>query len=324
MKQRYFAVLATLSLLAALVLPQQTLAARTIWLQRQQQESTFVSTISPADPQALELLDILHIELQATDPLWSDADFIAFVMKYKEIRQNGIDLISDLGDLVLQAFDLDDLGAKVDDERIQQAFALTEEERAAQEELKTYIKENLEAFKADPNAFLEEFVGSMDGLDDYEFINDEIPYAYGYADPYGPVEAGRVVWLYNDSYNPLGTDMTATWTQTYGPEVTWLNTDSGGNAAFIMPDLQDSGYDYLLFELMVDNGVSTSTYEVYVEAYVPLQSEVADAFREIMGREIDDFHHAYWEELWYQGMPIEQIRHHFELLKEHEAEWQHS
>lgn len=323
MKKHYFGLLAAVGMAVTLALPQETFAARKIWLERQQQEQAYVSTISPADPEAQEILALLQIELQATDPVWSDQDFIALVTKYKDIRRQGIDLIGEAAELVLQAFELDELGERIDDERFQDAFALNEYERQQQEELKAYIKENIEAFKQDPDAFLEGFLNSFQGYEDeYFYEYDEYaPYAYGYADPYEPVEAGRVVWLYDDSYNPLESEMTVTWRQTYGPDVTWLNTTSTKDVAFIMPDL--SGTDsYLAFEVTADNGSGTSTYEVYVEGLVPFQSEVADAYREVMGREISEFDHAYWDELWYQGWPIEQIRAHFELMKQQEAAWQ--
>ena len=86
--------------------------------------------------------------------------------------------------------------------------------------------------------------------------------------------AGRVVWLFDDSYNPMDSEMTVAWTQTYGPEVVWLKTTSSEDVAFIMPDLSESEFGYLAFEVTVDNGYGTMVFPSVNE---PIRSREEDA-----------------------------------------------
>lgn len=320
MKQHLFGAALTMAMLGTLAMPATSLAARNIITARQYEQQN-LTAISPGDTDAQELLSSLGIELQPSDELWYNADFIALVQKYKELRSQGLDIVGQVGELVLEAFDMTDIGSRIDREEFQAIFAMTPEEKAQQEELKAYIKENLDAFKANPDAFLSEILNNLGTTDNLfpEPYDENAPYAYGYSDPYDAVDTGRIVWLHDGSYNPLDGEMTVTWEQTYGPSVTWLNTTSKNDAAFIMPSLADAEADYIVFTVTADNGVSTSTYDVYVYWLRPYEGEVAEAYREIFGREIDAFHYAYWDELHYQGMSIEQIRQHFELMRDNEA-----
>lgn len=307
-------------MVGTLAVPATTLASRNIIIARQQ-EQQLMTAISPGDTEAQELLESLGITLEPTDELWYDEHFIALVQKYKELRAQGLDIVGQVGDLVLEAFDMVDIGSQIDREEFQAIFAMTPEEKAQQEELKAYIKNNLEAFKADPETFLNEVLNNLGTTDEFfpAPYDENAPYAYGYSDPYDAVDTGRIVWLHDGSYNPLEGEMTVSWEQTYGPEVTWLKTTSLNDAAFIMPSLADAEADYLVFTVTADNGVATNTYDVYVYWLRPYEGDVAETFREVMGREIDAFHYAYWDELHYQGMSIEQIRKHFELMKQNEA-----
>lgn len=326
---RFFASVALATMAsAALLVPQSAQAARTIWLQRAQQEQ-LAASVSPADPEAQEFLQLLGIEVSSSDAIWSDHNFADLVTKYKEARALGLNLVGDLGKLMLMAFDLQDIGARITDERFQEFFALSEEDKVMQTQLREEIQTSLDAFRSDPQSFLEEFLsGFNEGysiLEEYdhydEYYDESAPYAYGYADPYGYVETGRVVWLFDDSYNPLDSDMTIYWTQIGGPDVTWLTTDSDRDVAFIMPSFDGWEYEsYLTFEVTADNGYSQNTYTVYVDWQASYEegNEVAAIFYEVMGYEIDESRLQYWQGEYDNGMSLEQIRRHFELYYEYE------
>ncbi len=324
MKQHLIGAALTLGMVGSMAMPSVTLASRNIIIARQQEQQVLTS-ISPADEDAQALLKDLNITLEASDPLWNDSNFIALVQKYKEIRALGLDIVGQIGELVLQAFDMVDIASQIDRAEFQAISPQTPEEKAQQEELKAYIRENIDALKADPDAFFEQILGNLPAPEQpYEFEHEEYdsqsPYAYGYADPYDAVEAGHVVWLFDDSYNPLSNEMTITWTQTSGPDVTWLNTTSDRDVAFIMPSLQGEGEDYLSFTVTADNGYAQTSYDVYVYWLAPYEGDLAEVYSEVMGREIDDFTFNYWDQLHYDGMSIEQIRAHFELMKQYESQ----
>lgn len=315
MKHSLFAPAMLLSMAGSLVLPSATFA-RTITQAPQYQQQIF-STISPGDVDAMELLEMMDIHLQATDEVWSDPNFVALVEKYRAFKANAITIIDDAQVSVTILLDMLTLSNKIDHPSFQQGTIDTTEEIDA---LRAILVQQLEDAKLDPTPFVEGLLSILAPMDDYEYTYDEqAPYAYGYSDPYEAVEAGRIVWLMDDSYNPLETDMTISWQQTYGPDVTWLTTDSETDVAFIMPSLEYEDSDYLTFEVTADNGYSSDTYEVYVYWYRPFEGEVADAYREIMGREIDSTDYYYWDDKWYYGMPIEEIRKHFELMKEYDG-----
>ncbi len=314
MKQYLFAPAMVLGMVGSLVLPHATLA-RTITQAPQYQQHVY-TTISPGDVDAMELLSFLDIELQATDEVWSDANFIAMVQKYRDFKANAITIIDDAQVSVNLLLDMVSLSTQIDHEAFDVGTVDTTEEVEA---LRALMVQQLEDSKIDPTPFVESLLSILAPMDSTYEYDEQAPYAYGYSEPYEAVEAGRIVWLMDDSYNPLESDMTITWEQTYGPEVTWLTTDSATNVAFLMPSLANEESDYLAFEVTADNGYASDSYEVYVYWYRPFEGEVADAYREIMGREIESDDYYFWDNKWYYGMPIEHIRKHFELLKEYDA-----
>jgi hypothetical protein len=120
------------------------------------------------------------------------------------------------------------------------------------------------------------------------------------------------------SYNPTGMDWTSEWTQTDGPEVIWLDTDSQHDTAFIVPSLEGFDGDYLTFELFVsDDEGNESTSYVYVDLERGDIDAVSRMHQEVLGYEISETDWTYWNEKYEQGMSLEEIRKHFELFAEY-------
>lgn len=305
---------------AAMTLPDSALAARTIITNRAN-EVQYMETISPADPDAVELLELLGITLAPTDETWNDDNFVAMINKYKAIKSNLVNLIIEGGDLALEAFDMIDFASKINNEQFSQ-FALTEADRAEMEAFRAELEMNLDLIKANPEQLfelLDTMLNEGSLSDSFPFedptYSDDQPYAYGYSDPYETVNPGQLIWLYDDSYNPLDNDLTVTWSQYDGPEVTWIKTTCETCRAFIAPSLDGYDYDYITFELTVDNGVSSDTNYVYVYINRPLQGVVADLFREVYDQEPDQLTVDYWESVLERDFTLEQIREHFVLMR---------
>lgn len=284
-------------------------------------ETVQITSISPGDPDAQQLLEMLGVTLPITDPTWSDNNFVAMITKYKSIKARLTTIITEGGDLALEAMDIADLAGKVNNEQFAQ-FTLSESERAELDAVRSELVLNLDELKQNPDQILEiieSFTnGFTDGYGNFDESFDEGYglYAYGYSDPYEPANAGQLVWLYEDSYNPLDTDLNVTWTQVDGPEVMWVKTTCATCRAFIAPSLADEDYDYLTFELTVDNGSESNSTNVYVYVNRP-SSDVAELYYEVMGVDADELTLEYWESLWDYGFTLEQIREQFVLLRTH-------
>lgn len=326
MKHRFSGLLLAAVMFSVVLLPKPAAAYRKVWLDQRNQDqnhSVQLTSVSPSDPDAQELLKLLQIEISASDPVWQDQTFIDLVATYKDIRAKSLGVVSDVGDIVVEAFDLADLLSRVDSDTFRKQFSMTEEERAQLQEMRGQLQDQLAEFKQDPEAFLSEFLSQLPDrsnyFDEYTGVNYGIN-GYGYADPYEPVEEGRIVWLIDGSYSEQGKNWTTEWTQVDGPEVQWLATDSEHDRAFIVPSLE--GYPdltYLTFEQYVkDEDGNESTSYVYVDLARDSQpqSEVAQLYQEVMGYEIADEDLTYWQAKYDQGMSLDDIRKHFELFKE--------
>ena len=69
-------------------------------------------------------------------------------------------------------------------------------------------------------------------------------HAYGYSDPYETVNPGQLVWLYDDSYNPLDNDLTVTWSQ-YDDLKSIDQHDLRGLSRLYRAIMEDYDYDYI-------------------------------------------------------------------------------
>lgn len=285
------------------------------------------ASLSPKDADAQELLQSLGVQLEDTDPLWQDGNFIAFVNKYKEIKQNGVKLMQDAGDLALQTFDLVDLGAQVQHPQFQEAFTLSLEEQAQIEEARQYIIKMQEDPEAFLNGLMQDYQGSMPtSMDTHRDtgLGYSVPLAYGYTDALSPVEAGRVVWLYDGTPSEAGIPMETTWTQVTGPEVQWLKTTESYNRAFIVPSLADYDEDYLSFEMKVeyDYLATPSTYTVHVPVKRPAQTvasvdPITQLYQQVLQRNPDNSGLRYWTEKHKNGMTLDQVRAEFQKSDEY-------
>jgi hypothetical protein len=286
-------------------------------------EPVLISSISPADTDAQELLQMLGVTLSPTDATWSEANFVAMVTKYKSIKSRLVTIVTEGGDLALEALDIADLAGKVNNEQFSQ-FAMTESERAELNAVREELKVTLEEIERNPDQLLEliesftnGFADGFEGFDStYDDYQDYTLYAYGYSDPYEPANAGQLVWLYEDSYNSMDSNVTVSWTQVDGPEVNWVNTTCATCRAFIAPSVDGEEYDYLTFELTVDNGYETDSTYVYV--YVnTAENAIAELYYEVMGMDADELTLEYWQALWDYGFTLEQLREQFVLLRSH-------
>jgi hypothetical protein len=248
--------------------------------------ATAQDTLDPNDDNIKEFLASLNIQLQPTDTLWQNKEFVEFVSSYQNIRTEVRSMQESIIAIAYEVLDLFEAGATILDPRIREALDIDED--ISDEELQAGLMELANLRKMiDENAeeFLNEdlLMGDMTNLDDlfdlidlfgvldendyYDDYYTDGFYLYAWQDPYDIVEAGNIVTIMSEiDGNFTKDDLEITWTQLNGPDVTWLNTDSKYTSAFIVPEYDILGDDtYLEFEVHAKAGDQEDWAYVYVD-----------------------------------------------------------
>ncbi len=271
--QRFWHSFIALTLLASLTLPAI---------------ATAQDTLDPNDDNIKEFLASLNIQLQPTDTLWQNKEFVEFVSSYKNIQTEVRSMQESIIAIAYEVLDLFEAGATLSDPRIREALDIDAD--ISDEELQAGLMELANLRKMiDEHAdeFLNEdlIMGDMSNLDDLfelidlfdvlnldddyyddDYYTDEF-YLYAWQDPYDIVEAGNIVTMMSEIDGDFTMDdLEITWTQLNGPDVTWLATDSEYTAAFIVPEYDTLGEDtYLEFEVHAKYGDKEDWTYVYVD-----------------------------------------------------------
>lgn len=249
--------------------------------------ATAQDTLDPFDDNIQEFLASLDIEVGPTETLWQDKEFVEFVSSYQNIEAEVRAIQESFVTIAHEALDLLEAGVQIEDRRVRDALELPRDLTDAElqeikmelNSMRTELDNAAELFLSE-DALLQE-MGGIDGLfdmielitlfddyDEYDDYNyDDQLWVYAWADTYDAVEAGNIVTLMSEIEGPFSEEeVEVTWTQTYGPEVTWLNTDSPFNAAFIVPNYDTLGDEmYLEFEVTVKAGDQEDYSFVFVD-----------------------------------------------------------
>ncbi len=236
-------------------------------------------TINPYDENVIDFLESIDIHVEPTEYLWSQQDFVAFISKQKEVEAGYRQLSDAFIKVLSDSFDMIELGAQVNDPRFEAAFgSLSPEQIAELKNAKAEIEAELMNFDLDESLSAFFLLGFFQGLNDFSW--DEEDYYYegdafvldAWAEP-AYVQAGNIVWLKAETEADLASTSFA-WEQAYGPEVTWLNTDSLTDAAFIAPAYSEEE-PYLEFILTAENADGIVERYVYVDYEEALETEAS-------------------------------------------------
>lgn len=268
--------------LASVLAPLSSASAARNFIQMQElQQQLEQSTKRTEDTQ--ELLQLLDVSIDPNDPALNSQEFERVVDEYQKFKQSigalgnqYVEVTDKLLEMMILSTQIDhpefvDLMPSPEDiADIQEARdAIANESEHFEEEFTQFVIETL----------LDELAYSPNYDDDYYYdYNETDLWAWGYADPWS-ARPGEIVWLRDESDNPAGTDLTVTWTQIAGPDVLWLETDHPTDALFIAPQLiEGEEFMSLQFEMMVDNGIETDYYTVWVDVAEDSYWEYEDDF----------------------------------------------
>lgn len=212
-------------------------------------KATAQDTINPYDENVNSFLDSMGIKVQLGEVLWSDQDFVEFVQSQQNLEAKTELLIDTMAELFIGYLELYEKGANINDPRFQELFKLSKADKEELNTMKQAFLEEWAKMKNNPDDLFSELwgLGLGDSLWQDESIWDDcgaecenLPTVFAYSDAYDLAHEGNIVYLYGDYYTPVeGSDVTVTWEQTYGPEVTWLNVENKTDAAFIVPNYDD-------------------------------------------------------------------------------------
>ncbi len=270
------------------------------------------------------LLELMQVQIDSSDPLYTDAEFIELVNDFGQISKNIDKTAENVIAILDSAVDFAEQLQEIDDPRFAD-YKMSAEEL---QELKDMVNE----LKA-------ELVNSGDSFSNllYEELLDYQTYDYNYSDEvyfddaYSGLTAhasastywaapGQEVTLYDySSASDFNTPMSKTWMQSVGPAVELYYEDGmfPTDRKFIMPDFSGSNVAYVEFNLMISQNGKTEVSTVYINVDTTGEFMIQELYWNLLGREADPAGLDYWTTQYQNGMSIQDIEATFRASDEY-------
>ncbi len=326
-KKSHVSVVLSLVLAGQLAMPSLAMAENRPYFEQKLKEQALAQqqvVLNPFDEATNALLADFGITLQPVDPLWQDPLFVEFVLTLQAAV--AAEQAGDYAKTMTLAFTLLDLGKQIPNEQVQDSVSMTPEQEASFDVLRDLIEADPKGFEQNPEAVLEQWYAIMleqvfvEYEEEYTSYLDQHPVqvAYPYSESWY-TEPGRVSWLKVDTGSVQG--ISAEWTQVAGTPVTWLNTVSPTDRAFLTPNVGPDG-EYLEFVAVVTDGKESFSTRVYVTVVAAQtqsanQDPISELYVNVLGRNPDSAGYDYWSAQYASGMSLEEIESHFRASAEY-------